>query len=516
MTLMAEGVTVRFGGILALDAVSIEVQPGQVASVVGSNGSGKSTLFNAIMGFAGLASGAIRLDGRAIHELPAHRRVQLGLCRTFQTPRIDPESTVFDAIRSGGIMSLKSGLFAACLATPRGRSEAAGIDHRTEKVLEELRLAHLALARMGELPVGTIRLIDVGRAVMGKPRFILLDEPAAGLSHAEQDALKAQIRRLASEGVGVLLVEHNFRFVSDVSDHLTVLDRGRVLGSGRPGEVSKRPEFVRSYLGSFAGKASAAASPRAADTAAKAPAVMPMPLMECRKVTARYGGIRVCFDIDLDVPQAGVVALLGANGAGKSSLLGAISGLVQSTGSITLDGQRIDGLPAHRRSECGICFVPEIRGNIFPAMSVAENLELAQRRLCAQALDRMKAELEQMFPRLSERRFSPACMLSGGEQQMLALAMALSLKPRILLLDEPTQGLAPAVYDTLEAVVRAIVGNGIGVVLAEQNAAFAARLANQVIIIADGRVSLRTGAEILGDRERLLRAYLGAEPQEAA
>lgn len=519
MTLRAHDVSVRFGGIQALDGVSVEVAPGEVAAVVGSNGSGKSTLFNAIMGFAPLERGEISLDGMPIHGLAPHRRVQRGLCRTFQTPRIDPESTVFDAVRSGGVVSLKTGLAAACLATPRGRAEAAAIDARVGKVLEALNLSHLARAEMGELPMGTVRLVDVGRAVMGSPRFILLDEPAAGLSLVEQEALKAQIRRLAAEGVGVLLVEHNFRFVADLSDRMTVLERSRVLDHGRPDEVSRRPEFVRIYLGSLGearpdgGTASAPSRVPATPASARSPAARP--LMECRGLSARHGRIQVCFGIDLDVPAAGVVAVMGANGAGKSSLLGAIGGLVQSGGRIALDGEDIAALPAHRRSEKGVCLVPEIRGNIFPTMSVAENLDVVQHRLAGPALAETRDGIAAMFPRLQERMTSEARMLSGGEQQMLAIAMALSLKPRVLLLDEPTQGLAPAVYDTLEAAIRAIAGRGIGVILAEQNAAFAARVADRVVVLADGRVSVAAGADILTDRERLMRAYLGPEAKEA-
>lgn len=507
MRLEATDISVRFGGIQALDGVSVTVTPGQIAAVVGSNGSGKSTLFNAIMGFAPIEKGSVKLNGQNISDLPVHRRVQRGLCRTFQTPRIDPESTVLEAVKSGGVVSMSSHLWDACLGTPLGRREAREIEERAYGVLKELNLGDLAHHTMGELPMGTVRLIDVGRAVMGGPSFILLDEPAAGLSHAEQDVLKAQIRRLAGDAVGVLLVEHNFRFVSDLSDQMTVLENGRVLDHGTPSEVSHRPDFIRIYLGSTG-----------ADTPPqqRKPLAVPdeAPLMRCTGLTARYGRIQVCFDIDLDVPRSGVVALLGANGAGKSSLLGAIGGLVRSGGSIRMGGEEIHGLPAHHRAEKGICFVPEIRGNIFPTLSVLENLELSQRRLSGAALSKLQDELREMFPRLHERLSSEARMLSGGEQQMLALAMALGQQPKVLLLDEPTQGLAPAVYDTLEDTIRRIAAHGIGVVLAEQNAAFAARLADHVVVLAEGEVSLRAEPEILSDRERLMRAYLGPDEEE--
>lgn len=505
MKLEARDISVRFGGIQALKDVSLTVEPGQIAAVVGSNGSGKSTLFNAIMGFAPLESGEVVLNGRRISELPAWRRVQLGLCRTFQTPRLDPEATALEAVKAGGVVSVGSKLWDACFATPQGRRDGRDLEERAYEVLDELGLGDLADSPMGELPMGTVRLIDVGRAVMGNPSFILLDEPAAGLSHAEQDALKSQIRRLAADGVGVLLVEHNFRFVLDLADQMTVLENGHVLDHGDPDRVSTGPEFIRIYLGSAGATGGPTAKTRAAANEE--------PLMRCRSVTARHGRIQVVHGIDLDVPRAGVVALMGANGAGKSSLLGAIGGLVRSEGTIQLDGEELHQLPAHRRAERGICFVPEIRGNIFPTLSVRENLELSQRRLSSEDLRALRHELTEMFPRIHERFDSEARMLSGGEQQMLALAMAISQRPRVLLLDEPTQGLAPAVYDVLVETVQKIVDHGIGVVLAEQNAAFAARLADRVVVLADGEVSLSAGPELLFDRERLMRAYMGPEEE---
>lgn len=507
MKLEALNASVRFGGIQALKDVSVSIAQGEIVAVVGANGSGKSTLFNAITGFVPLERGEILLDGKRLNGLSAHRRVHRGLSRTFQTPRIDPEQSVLEAVMAGGSGASRSRLWDACLATPRGIKDAREIEAHAWQVLRDLGLEAQAHHSMGELPMGTVRLIDVGRAIMGRPSFLLLDEPAAGLSHAEQDVLKAKIHHLAEQGVGVLLVEHNFRFVTDLADRMTVLQNGAVLDAGKPEEVARRPEFIRLYLGSGGTER----APAQAGQTAAAPAE---PLMTCRDLTASHGRIKVCFDVDLEVPSSGVVALLGANGAGKSSLMGAIAGLVRSTGSVRIGGEEIHNLPAFRRVEKGICFVPEIRGNIFPTLRVDENLEISQRRLSGEALGRLKGELEEMFPRLHERLSSEARMLSGGEQQMLALAMALAQQPRVLLLDEPTQGLAPTVYDTLETVIRQISQHGIGVLLAEQNAGFAARLADRVVVLAEGHVTLRTGPEILSDRERLMRAYTGADDDQ--
>src|SRR5690625_621513 len=251
MTLRATNISVRFGGIQALDGVSVEVQPGQVVSVIGPNGSGKSTLFNAITGFVTPDTGRVKLDGRELDQAKPHQRVRLGLVRTFQTPRIDPDITVFEALKCGLSTLPKGGLIRAALATPKNRRDERRIEEEAQRVVEELGLAHVKDMPMGELPMGMVRLVDVGRAAVCQPKFILLDEPAAGWSADEQDVLKAQIRRLATNGVGVLLVEHNFRFVMELAEHLTVLDQGKVIASGDPEQVSKQPEFIRAYLGSI-------------------------------------------------------------------------------------------------------------------------------------------------------------------------------------------------------------------------------------------------------------------------
>jgi ABC-type branched-subunit amino acid transport system ATPase component len=511
MMLCATDISIRFGGIQALKGVSVEIAPGQVVSVIGPNGSGKSTLFNAITGFVPLQTGVVTLDGRKIQDMKPHERVRLGISRTFQTPRINPEMTVLDAIKCGMAAIPASGLFGACLATPRQRREEREIEERAHEIISDLGLAKVRHSYMGELPMGTVRLIDVGRAAISQPKFILLDEPAAGLSHQEQDVLKAQIQRLAAAGVGVLLVEHNFRFVTELADHLAVLERGELIANGTPEEVRRRPEFINAYLGSLAETAEASEAEAIADSADDA---QQAPVLTCRGMTARYGSIQVCFDVDLDVRRAEVVALLGANGAGKSSLLGALGGLVQSGGEVRLDGEVISTLPAHKRASKGIALVPEIRGNIFPTMSVDENIEIALRRLAGDERPRKEAEIIEMFPRLAERRQSEARMLSGGEQQMLAVAMALCQNPKVLLLDEPTQGLAPAVYDILEDTIHQVTAKGIGVILAEQNLGFAQRLADRVVVLAGGSVSFRGGRKELQDQDAVMRAYMGAEVQE--
>ena len=222
-------------------------------------------------------------------------------------------------------------------------------------------------------------------------------------------------------------------------------------------------------------------------------------VLECRGVQARHGRIRVVHGVDLAVRQGEVVVVLGPNGAGKSSLLGAIAGTVQGGGDIWLGGQALQSLGPHRRAASGLSLVPEARRNIFPTMSVAENLDIGLRLSRPEARGKIRDSLLELWPILRERARTAAGLLSGGEQQMLAIAVALGRAPDLLMLDEPSQGLAPAVFDALEHALDVLRGRGLAVLLAEQNLAFAARVADRFVVLSQGRI---VGS---GDREALQR-----------
>jgi branched-chain amino acid transport system ATP-binding protein len=235
-----------------------------------------------------------------------------------------------------------------------------------------------------------------------------------------------------------------------------------------------------------------------------------MTLLQVDEIEVRYGSIRALKGISFEVGEGEIVALLGANGAGKTTTQKTISGMLRPTlGSIVYDGQRIDGIAAHDLIRLGICHVPEGR-HVFPRMTVAENLEMGAFRF--KSVDR--ADLEhvlELFPRLRERYKQQAGTLSGGEQQMLAIGRALMGKPRLLLLDEPSMGLAPLVVAQIFEIVRQVNSDGVTVLLVEQNAAQALALANRGYVMETGEIVLTgTGGELLAD-DRVRAAYLGEE-----
>ncbi len=233
-------------------------------------------------------------------------------------------------------------------------------------------------------------------------------------------------------------------------------------------------------------------------------------MLTIQGLSVHYGGIHALQGIDLEVPERSVVSLIGANGAGKSTTLRTIVGLVRATsGTITWDGQPITGLPTKDIVSRGICLVPEGR-RVFPNLTVDENLTLgAYSRSDRTAIAADRRRVFELFPRLGERRHQRAGTLSGGEQQMLAVGRALMTRPRLLMMDEPSLGLAPLVVKMIFEIVRTIHAEGVTVLLVEQNAKAALEIADQACVLETGRLTLRgTGRELLAD-DRVRRAYLG-------
>jgi len=236
----------------------------------------------------------------------------------------------------------------------------------------------------------------------------------------------------------------------------------------------------------------------------------PQPMLDVADVEVRYGAIRALKGISFHVNAGEIVALLGANGAGKTTTQKTVSGMLRpALGTITLDGKRIDGIPAHELIRLGVCHVPEGR-RVFPRMTVHENLEMGAFRFKKVDENDMARVLE-LFPRLKERFKQQGGTLSGGEQQMLAIGRALMGKPRLLLLDEPSMGLAPLIVKQIFDIIREINTAGVTVLLVEQNAAQALGLADRGYVLETGEIVLSgTGAELLAD-DRVRAAYLGEE-----
>ena len=246
--LYARAVCKEFGGVRALAYASVSVQPGYITGLIGRNGSGKSTLFNCITGFLRPDEGQIIVDGRDITGMLPQQVVGSGVARTFQTPRVDPRVRVREAVACGFFGS-RAGFLSSLFGTLTARREEQRIWASTEQLMHRLNLLSWQDHEVGQLSMGLVRLVEVARAMAAGARYLLLDEPAAGLTPQEQSVLGEQIRAVADSGVGVLLVEHHFAFIRELCTVVTVLDFGRVLREGTPSEIAKDPQVVATYLG---------------------------------------------------------------------------------------------------------------------------------------------------------------------------------------------------------------------------------------------------------------------------
>ena len=248
-TLTVQGVTKRFGGLTALNQVSLTLSAGQVHGLIGPNGSGKTTLMNMISGYYQPDAGRIACGDQVISGMAVQARPALGISRTFQKPRLLGSLSVLDNVLLGHWTSCRAGFLESMFRFARVRREDRASRTRATELLEGVGLAHAAHRLAGLLEHAEQRFLEIARGLMTRPRFLMLDEPAGGLTHGEIGHLRAVVETVRDSGIGVLLVEHHTDFVFRVSDQVTTLDLGRVIAHGTPAAVQSNPDVIRVYLG---------------------------------------------------------------------------------------------------------------------------------------------------------------------------------------------------------------------------------------------------------------------------
>lgn len=475
-TLLAcSGVVKRFEGFTAVDGVDLQLRDRSLHALIGPNGAGKTTLFNSISGMFAPESGTIALAGNAIAGEPAERVVSRGLSRSFQITSLFPALTVWENLRLA-VQARDPGRLNAW----KHRDRLDRVNAQTRDLVRFLGLESTEDALVSDLSYGGQRLVEVGMALAAQPRVLLLDEPLAGLAAAERERVGELIRRLSAH-MAVLMVEHDIDRVFGMADVVTVMNEGRVLVEGDAETVRQHPEVQRVYIGS--GHAQLAAQrPERSPSSGKV-------LLAIEGMNTFYGKSHILRDVTLSVRDNEVTALLGRNGAGKSSTFKSILGIVRpASGSVVFGGRELAGSSPEQIARLGIGLVPQGR-RLFSGLTVDENLRLgalARKRSDGAVWDRER--IYHYFPRIRDKLQTRADLLSGGEQQMVAIARALSGNVKLLLMDEPFEGLSPAM---VEEVFKSIeqLRKEVAILIIEHHLDLVLSLADSAYVLDRGQVS---------------------------
>lgn len=466
--LEVSGLSKRFGGVVAVNDMSFSVQAGKILGLIGPNGSGKSTVMKLIMGLERPDTGSVRINGVEVAGWPSYKIARMGAGIVFQHSRPLHRQTVLENIK----LALLPDKLTRVFADPETDERARGIARRVglDSVLDR---------RPATLPFADLRKIEIAKAIARDPKVLLIDEPFAGLTSKETAAFSELICELRNDGRAVLLVDHNVKSVARLVDRVLAMYVGERIAEGTADEVMRNETVRRVYLGG------------SIETAARLESSFRdnvTPFLGVDNISVHYGKAQALENVSIHVHAGEFVSVVGLNGAGKTTLFNAISGFVPYSGDIRREGVSLRGLSAATVAREGIVQCPEGR-ELFVDMTVRENLDLGGQHLSpAERADQI-SWLFDLFPILQERQKQAAGTLSGGEQQMLTIARALMMKPKLLILDEPTMGLAPVILEQIsKALERLRQTTTITVLLGEQNVTFALPHADRVYVLEHARI----------------------------
>lgn len=487
-----EALSKRYGGVVAVDEVGLSVRLGQVYGVIGPNGAGKSTFIGLLGGALSPSSGRIFFEGSDVSSLSAPERARIGIGRTYQIPRPFLDMTVEENLQVGQF-SLK--LFASA----RAKKEERDI------ILEKTGLSEAARLPARALPLLRRKRLEVARALALRPKLLLLDEVGAGLVDSEISELIELIKDISAPDRSIIIVEHVIRVVRECCERIAVLNFGKLFAEGATREILASNDVASVYLGTAHSVVEVRSEPsRQTQAAAGAE-----PLLQISELSAGYGLVKVLKGIDLSIRPGQVIAILGANGAGKTTLADVINGTVApSAGKIVFDGEDIAGLPSYLIASKGIAHCMEGR-RIFSPLSVEENLLIAARGIARAEMQRRLEQVYALFPILAERRHTPGTSMSGGQQQMLAIARALMSKPRLAIFDEISLGLAPVMVDRVYEALGKLRESGLTMLVVEQDVERALALADRAYVLERGSFALSGSASEVRRDPRLRHLYLG-------
>jgi ABC-type branched-subunit amino acid transport system ATPase component len=535
--LTLEGLGVQFRGLKAVDGVSLRVRPGEFVGIVGPNGAGKSTLIQAVTGFVRPSVGRIMFNGRRLNGMAPENIASLGVARTFQTSRVFPALSIFESVLVGTQRGLIGGgrtktrfgavvePLAALAGLPSYRRAAEQARVTAEQVMRLFgdRLWPRRDQPSHSLSYANRRRLDIARALVAQPDLLLLDEPTAGMNPTESHELADVLIELRQRfpAMAIVMVEHKLDIVRRLARRAIVMSHGSAIVDDTPEIAFAHPEVAAAYLGRTTAAAAAPVSPGHLhhSPAVEMPGDPASPAIELKNVDVFYGPVQALFGVSMHVGRGEAVAVLGGNASGKSTTIKAVLRMVEPRrGIVDLHGRPMEARSTAAVIDAGIASIPEGR-RMFAELSVRDNLLMgafARRRepgaRVKDDLDRTLAE----FPWLAGRLGQLAGTLSGGEQQMLAMARAWLRRPSILCIDEPSMGLSPMMVDKVYEILARWKSQGLTILMVEQSANHALQLVDRAYVLRSGAVVLEGKAAALRDDRAVQEAYLGAAGQAKA
>jgi branched-chain amino acid transport system ATP-binding protein len=509
-----DGVTKQFGSLVAVDDVSFSLSGGNegITALIGPNGAGKTTTYNLLTGKLKPTEGDIMFKGERINDLSPAERTKKGMGRSFQITNIFEGLTARRNIRIP-IVARSDSRYDPFSDLDEDEDIATEVD----RLLDLVGLTDIADTKCANLSYGDKRRVEIGITLATDPDLVLLDEPTAGMNPEETEKLVDLIADLDEETeTTFFLTEHDMNVVFSIASRILVLNQGRIIADQTPQEITQNEQVQSAYLGSEGDEAfTIRTEEREVADKRDRPVVL-----DVDDIHTSYGQSQVLTGVSLEVHEGEIVSLLGRNGAGKTTTLRSIVGVQPPhRGGIRFRGDDITHKAPFQIARAGIGYVPEER-DIFTELTVADNLELTAART-EDSSDWTLERIYDLFPRLEERQTNKGYQLSGGEQQMLTVARALISDPDLLVLDEPSEGLAPVIVDDLQEILGEVIETGITVLMTEQNVEFALSLAERNYILNNGRIEWQgTTEELLDDRSAIERyislSGLGEDAAEAA